>query len=76
LGGHDLTDLSADLLALTVPDPKGSASKIRHLLFSLIPPGQPNPTAVIAWSIWRRRHQQRARRCHWKRRTQADKSRL
>jgi SRSO17 transposase len=24
------------------------------------------PERVIAWSDWRRRHQQRARRCHWK----------
>ena len=26
-------------------------------------------SAALAWSRWRRRHQQRARRCHWQRRT-------
>jgi SRSO17 transposase len=31
---------------------------------------------VLAWSVWRRRHQQRARRCHWKRRTYSDEARL
>jgi hypothetical protein len=25
--------------------------------------------AVLAWSRWHRLHQQRARRCHWRRRT-------
>ena len=28
------------------------------------------PTAALRWSAWRRRHQQRARRAHWHRRTQ------
>lgn len=29
----------------------------------------PDPEQVIAWSLWCRRHQQRARRCHWRRPT-------
>ena len=29
----------------------------------------PTSQAALAWSRWRRRHQQRARRCHWQRRT-------
>ncbi len=29
----------------------------------------PDIAAALAWSRWRRRHQQRARRCHWQRRT-------
>jgi hypothetical protein len=24
-----------------------------------------HPEHILAWSLWRRRHQQRARRCHW-----------
>jgi hypothetical protein len=64
-----LADLAADLLPLTVPE-------IRRLLFQLVIRKPVDPSAVIAWSLWRRRHQQRARRSHWKRRTQTDKSRL
>jgi hypothetical protein len=54
---------------LTVPE-------IRHLLYHLAIQKPVDPSAVIAWSFWRRRHQQRARRSHWKRRTQTNKSRL
>jgi hypothetical protein len=54
---------------LTVPE-------IRRLLYQLVIQKPVDPIAVIAWSLWRRRHQQRARRSHWKRRTQTDKSRL
>ena len=32
----------------------------------------PDIAAVLAWSRWRRRHQQRARRCHWQRRTSTE----
>jgi len=61
--------MAADLLPLTVPE-------IRHLLYHLAIQNPVDPSAVIAWSRWRRRHQQRARRSHWKRRTQTSKSRL
>ncbi|PNQ95036.1 hypothetical protein C1S70_30995 (plasmid) [Azospirillum argentinense] len=46
------------------------------LLHRLLPGAPLDVDAVIAWSLWRRRHQQRARRSHWKRRTQTDKARL
>jgi len=69
IGGQDIVDLQADLLPLTVPE-------IRLLLASLVGLPPPNPAAVTAWSLWRRRHQQRARRSHWKRRTQSDRDRL
>ena len=56
-------------LPLTVPE-------IRTLLASLVGLPTPGPADVIAWSLWRRRHQQRARRSHWKRHTQTDEDRL
>jgi SRSO17 transposase len=34
------------------------------------------PAAVLRWSTWRRRHQQRARRCHWHKRTRQHETRL
>ncbi len=68
-GGEERVDLSAELLPLTVPE-------IRRLLASWIGLPPPEPTTAIAWSIWRRRHQQRARQCHWRRRTQTGKSPL
>jgi SRSO17 transposase len=69
IGGRETVDLQADLLPLTVPE-------IRTLLASLAGLPNPGPAAMIAWSRWRRRHQQRARRCHWRRRTQTDRDRL
>src|SRR3954447_25043903 len=36
----------------------------------------PDHEAVLAWSRWRRRHQQRARRCHRQRRTGSHEPRL
>lgn len=55
-------DLAAELLPLTVPE-------IRRLLWRIVWPCLPDRDAVLTWSCWRRRHQQRARRCHWQRRT-------
>src|SRR4051812_34481265 len=55
-------DLAADLLPHTVPE-------VRRLLWRLIWQRPPDHDAALAWSHWRRRHQQRARRSHWKRRT-------
>jgi len=49
------------LLALTVPE-------IRRLLVRLLPGRPPDPDRVLAWSLWRRRHQARARRAHYQRR--------
>ena len=36
----------------------------------------PGSDAVLHWSAWRRRHQQRARRAHWHRRTHRHEARL
>ena len=53
-------DLTAELLPLTIPE-------VRRLLApSFRPPAAPN--TALRWSMWRRRHQQRARRAHWRRR--------
>jgi len=51
------------LLPLTVPE-------IRRLLVGLLWPAPGDPARVLAWSYWRRRHQARARRCHYQRREQ------
>ena len=48
---------------------RSPSRKLRRLLWRLVwPPGH-GIAAALAWSRWRRRHQQRARRCHWQRRT-------
>jgi hypothetical protein len=65
VGKKGALDLTADLLPLTVPE-------VRRLLWHLVWARPPDPKAARAWSHWRRRHQQRARRSHWKRRTSAD----
>jgi hypothetical protein len=48
------------LLPLTVPE-------VRKLLCRLAW-GRPPPERALAWSVWRRRHQARAQRCHYRRR--------
>ena len=58
-GGDLSVDLQAELLPLTVPE-------LRRLLWRLAWMRPPDPNAVIDWSMWRRRHQQRAKKCHWK----------
>jgi SRSO17 transposase len=64
-GGEVTVERAADLLPITVPE-------VRRLLWRLVWARPPDPARVIAWSLWRRRHQQRARRCHWHRRTGHD----
>jgi hypothetical protein len=59
----------AELLPLTV-------SEIRRLLAALVWRLADDPSVVLAWSGWRRRHQARARRCHWRRRQRLRKMRL
>jgi len=50
------------LVPLTVPE-------VRHLLWALGTARSPaHAQAILAWSDWRRRHQARARRCHYRRR--------
>jgi hypothetical protein len=54
-------DLSVELLPVTVPE-------IRHVLWALGQAVSAEAAAqVLAWSEWRRRHQARARRCHYQR---------
>ncbi len=50
-----------DLLPLTVPE-------VRRLLYLLAVARAPREEEVLAWSSWRRRHQLRAKRCHYRRR--------
>jgi SRSO17 transposase len=52
---------AADLLPLTVPE-------VRRLLYLLATTRTPREEEVLAWSSWRRRHQRRAKRCHYRRR--------
>jgi len=49
------------LLPLTVPE-------VRRLLWRLVWAAPRDNHQVLAWSTWRRRHQARARRCHYQRR--------
>jgi hypothetical protein len=58
-----------DLLPLTVPE-------VRRLLWHLVWIPPPNPKAAVSWSHWRRRHQQRAKHCHWRRRIKIHEARL
>jgi hypothetical protein len=57
------------LVPLSVPE-------IRRLLAGLVWRLVPDPSRALGWSLWRRRHQARARRCHWQRRQQLPKVRL
>jgi hypothetical protein len=52
---------SPELLPLTVPE-------VRRLLCRLVWTPVVPAEHVLAWSRWRRRHQARARRCHYRRR--------
>ena len=49
------------LLPLTVPE-------VRRLLYRLVVARVPREEEVLSWSRWRRRHQLRAKRCHWRKR--------
>jgi hypothetical protein len=55
-----------------VADPPAGLSvpEIRRLLGLLVWPATTDAVLVLGWSWWRRRHQARARRCHWRNRTQ------
>jgi len=52
---------AVDLLPLTVPE-------VRRLLYRLVWVVSPSVGHVLAWSRWRRRHQARAKRFHYRRR--------
>jgi len=55
------TSFVADLLPITVPE-------LRRLLWGLVWACPAMCEAVLAWSYWRRRHQLRAQRCHYRKR--------
>ncbi|MDL9947658.1 hypothetical protein QSJ19_19145 [Gordonia sp. ABSL11-1] len=46
-----------------------SVNEFRRLFISLILIPQHTTRTVLDWSLWRRRHQQRARQCHQNRRS-------
>jgi len=52
------------LQRLTLPE-------VRRLLVRLLWSTPVVPSLVLAWSRWRRRHQARAQRCHYRRRAAA-----
>jgi hypothetical protein len=54
-------ELARDLLPITVPE-------VRRLVYRLIWQPPPQPERILGWSVWRRRHQQRAKRSHYRRR--------
>jgi hypothetical protein len=45
-----------------------SVPEVRKLLLRLVWAFVPRTEQVLAWSVWRRRHQHRARKCHYKKR--------
>jgi hypothetical protein len=62
-GGYGSPRGGLGLLPLTVPE-------VRRLLVALVWTVPVEPGFVLAWSRWRRRHQARARRAHYRRREQ------
>jgi hypothetical protein len=50
-----------ELLPLTLPE-------VRRLLQWVLGRGEPARQRRLEWSFWRRRHQARAKRCHYRRR--------
>jgi hypothetical protein len=49
-----------------------SVPEVRRLLLALAWAALPEAERVLAWSSWRRAHQARARRSHYKRRKAKD----
>ena len=45
-----------------------SVPEVRKLLLRLVWAAVAPAERVLAWSVWRRRHQHRARECHYNRR--------
>lgn len=58
-------DLDAELIPLTLPE-------LHRLTNALILNPVADTTPILTWSNWRRRHQARARRAHYKRRATAE----
>ena len=53
--------LAEELLPVTVPE-------VRRLLRGLVWQSAPPAVVILHWSRWRRRHEQRAKRCHYQKR--------
>jgi SRSO17 transposase len=62
--GQDKEDTG--MIAITVPE------LLRNIRGTIVPPPRRDPQHRHTWSIWRRRHQYRARRCHQAWHTYAD----
>lgn len=45
-----------------------SVPEVRKLLLKLLWTAVPEDEVILAWSVWRRRHQYRARECHYRKR--------
>lgn len=45
-----------------------SVPEVRKLLLKLLWDAVPEDAKVLGWSVWRRRHQHRARECHYRKR--------
>jgi hypothetical protein len=58
-----------ELLPLTVPE-------VRRLLRLVMRGAEPSRQRRRAWSYWRRRHQARAKRCHYRRRLARDRPKV
>ncbi len=57
--------LAGELLPLTVPE-------VRRLLREVVWRSTPPLERLLHWSQWRRRHQMRAKRCHYRKRLARD----
>jgi len=65
---HDKSHLPVPVLqeesVLTQPLIPITTSEVRHLMVRIFFPPPSGVTGVLAWSVWRRRHQSRASQCH------------
>jgi hypothetical protein len=49
-----------------------SCAEVSHLFAALVAPPADDHAHRLAWSLWRRRHQARARTCHYRRQAARD----
>jgi hypothetical protein len=49
-----------------------SCNEVSHLFAALVAPPADDHAHRLAWSLWRRRHQARARTCHYRRQAARD----
>ena len=77
---EDLAPRASGLAALAQAEDDGlirlRVAEIRHLVWGVVWEVKPLIAAVLDWSLWRRRHQARARACHDKRRLHALRQQL